>query len=362
MFTPSRLSGGSGFARAALIGLAALVALVSMIACSGDDDPESTPTVAASASVEGTTTESATVTETVTETDSVTINNCGYEVVISAPPQRTVTMNQAATEIMLALGLQDRMIGTAYLDDAILPAYADAYASVPVLSDEYPTREVLLGEEPDFVYGSYSSAFGDEAAGSRESLDDLGIGSYVSGAACEDRALRPAKVTFETVFAEIMDIARIFGVEAEGEALVAQLETDLAEATEEASVAEGMTIAWYDGGTEAPTMGVCCGAPGMIIEALGGENAFGEVAGSWGDVSWEEFVASDADLIVLVDASWDLASDKQAFLESDPATSTMTAVQEEAYGAVPFSASTPGVRNVTAVVDLAAAIRAANGE
>ena len=48
-------------------------------------------------------------------------------------------MNQPATEIMLALGLQDRMIGTAYLDDAILPAYADAYATVPVLAKEYPS-------------------------------------------------------------------------------------------------------------------------------------------------------------------------------------------------------------------------------
>lgn len=359
MFTALRLRGGSGW-RIALTAVVVMFALVALVGCSSDDDSAS-PTTEASAIAENTATPMASPVAT-TAAAAVTINNCGYELVIAAPPQRAVSMNQAATEILLALGLQDRMIGTAYLDDAILPAYADAYAAVPVLSDEYPTREVLLGEEPDFVYGSYSSAFGDEAAGSRESLEELGIGSYVSGAACADRTLRPEKVTFETVFAEIMDIARIFGVEAEGEALVAQLEADLAEATDDASMADGMTIAWYDGGTEAPTMGVCCGAPGMIIEALGGENAFGGVAGSWGDVSWEEFVASDADFIVLVDASWDLAADKQAFLESDPATGTMTAVQEALYGTVPFSASTPGVRNVTAVVELATAIRAARGE
>ena len=51
----------------------------------------------------------------------VTIKNCGRTTTYDAPPQRAVTMNQAATEIMLALGLADQMVGTAYLDDAILP-------------------------------------------------------------------------------------------------------------------------------------------------------------------------------------------------------------------------------------------------
>lgn len=340
-----------------LLSAFALIALLALAACGGDDD--ATPTTSPTATTTATTgTETPTATPTESVAAPVSLMNCGYEVVVGSPPQRAVSMNQGATEIMLALGLQDRMIGTAYLDDSVLPAYAAAYATVPVLAEEYPSREVLLGEEPDFVYGSYASAFNDEAAGSRESLDELGIASYVSGAACADRSLRPEKVTFETVFAEIMDIGIIFDVQDRAEALVAELQADLDEASADASVAEGMTVLWYDGGTEVPTMGVCCGAPGMIIEALGGTNAFGDVAGSWTDVSWEEFVDSDADFIVLVDASWDPAADKRAFLAADPATSTMTAVQEERYGSVPFSASTPGIRNVAAVVDLAAAIRA----
>jgi iron complex transport system substrate-binding protein len=39
-------------------------------------------------------------------------------------------MNQAATEIMLALGLHDRMVGTAFLDDSILPEFAEAYKTI----------------------------------------------------------------------------------------------------------------------------------------------------------------------------------------------------------------------------------------
>ena len=74
---------------------------------------------------------------------NVAIENCGFTQTFTAPPERAVSLTQHTTEIMLALGLQDKMVGTAYLDDAILPQYEAAYKQIPVLSDEYPSREVL---------------------------------------------------------------------------------------------------------------------------------------------------------------------------------------------------------------------------
>jgi len=41
-------------------------------------------------------------------------------------------MNQSATEMTFALGLQNHLVGTAYLDDAILPEFAVGYEKVPV--------------------------------------------------------------------------------------------------------------------------------------------------------------------------------------------------------------------------------------
>mmetsp|Transcript_6174 Transcript_6174/g.10213 ORF Transcript_6174/g.10213 Transcript_6174/m.10213 type:complete len:142 (-) Transcript_6174:2-427(-) len=89
----------------------------------------------------------------------VGITNCGVQSWINSPPQRAVTMNQGTTEIMLALDLADRMVGTAYLDDYIWSELADDYNKVPVLSDSYPDIDTLLSTDPDFVYASYSSAF-----------------------------------------------------------------------------------------------------------------------------------------------------------------------------------------------------------
>ncbi|GIV76457.1 MAG: lipoprotein [Litorilinea sp.] len=284
----------------------------------------------------------------------VTIDNCGLTISYPAPPTRAVTMNQAATEIMLSLGLGDHMVGTAYLDDAILPELEEAYQAIPVLADEYPSQEVLLAAEPDFVYGAYRSAFGDEAAGPRERLLELGIRSYLSVASCEDPALRPERVTFETVYDEIRDIGRIFGASDRAEALVAAMQDRLDQvAAANGQETEPLRVFWFDSGDDEPFAGACCGAPNMILEAAGAQNIFADASGSWATVSWEEVIARDPQAIVVIDAEWSPAQEKIELLRSNPAYATITAVQQERFVVLPFSATTLGVRNAQAVVDLA---------
>lgn len=285
----------------------------------------------------------------------VTIVNCDVEATYETAPTAAVTMNQAATEIMLALGLHDSMIGTAYLDDEILPEFADAYAAIPVLSDGYPSNEVLLAAEPDFVYGSYRSAFGPDAAGDREGLAAAGIGSYNSPAACPDR---PADfvLTTDVMFQEIADIGAIFGVSDRAEALIAEQRAQLDDAQFDG--AADISVAWWDDGIDAPSIGACCGAPGLLMGALGVSNVFDELPGGWAEASWEAFIDADPDVIILADAEWSTAADKIAHLQSDPALSAMAAVEGERWVIVPFSATTPGVRVVPAIAQLAADITA----
>jgi iron complex transport system substrate-binding protein len=284
----------------------------------------------------------------------LTVENCGLAITYDAPPERAVTMNQAATEIMLALGLEGRMVGTAYLDDEVLPDYQRAYASIPVLAAEYPSQEVLLAAEPDFVYGAYRSAFAEEAAGGRETLLDLGIRSYLSAISCEEEAERPAKMTFATVYAEMRDIGRIFGVEERAEALTADMQATLNNVL--ATIgdnAEPVTIFWYDSGADEPFAGACCGAPNMILEAVGATNIFADAEGNWATVNWESVVDRNPQVIVVIDAAWDTAQQKIDLLQTDPVYSSIDAVQNGRFIILPFSATTLGVRNVAAVAALA---------
>lgn len=282
----------------------------------------------------------------------VALTNCGTPVTVAAPPARAVTMNQSATEIMLALGLRDRMIGTAYLDDQVLPEYAAAYAEVPVLAKEYPSKEKLLETEPDFVYASFASAFGDEGVGDRDEWRKLGIGTYVSPAGCPKGA-RPAKLSMNDVFGEIREIATVFGVPERAERLIADQQARITRAR---AGAKNAKVLWWDGGNDAPSVGACCGGPGMIMSAAGVTNAFADLDGTWADSSWEAVADRNPDTIVLVDAGWDPAAAKKTFLARHATLKDLPAVRTQRYVVIPFSATSAGVRNVLAVEALAKAV------
>src|SRR5689334_22629357 len=81
----------------------------------------------------------------------MTIEICGHTVTIAAPQQRAVSLNQGSTEILLSLGLADRMVGTATWTDPVRENLAADNARVPRLADNKPSFEVVLDTEPDFV-------------------------------------------------------------------------------------------------------------------------------------------------------------------------------------------------------------------
>ena len=318
-----------------LLAVAALAA-----GCGGQPGPDATGSASAPAS-----------------TGPVTLKNCGVDVTVTAPPARVVTMNQAATEIMLALGLGDRLIGTAYLDDAILPEYADAYRAIPVLAKEYPSKEKLLEVEPDFVYGSFASAFGEEGAGDRAGLRGLGIGSYLSPAGCPPDT-KPATLTIDNVFDEIREVAAIFGVPDRATTLIDGQRDRIDTAVAAAKPRAATSVFWWDDGTDVPSSGACCGAPGMIMSAIGVRNVFADVTGSWGDTNWETVIERNPDVIVLIDAEWSRATAKRAFLEASPTLRDLPAVRDKRFITIPFSATSAGIRNVTAIEGLASGIAA----
>jgi iron complex transport system substrate-binding protein len=284
----------------------------------------------------------------------VTIENCGLTFTYAKPPQRAVALNQHATEVMLALGLEDHMVGTAYLDDQILSKYQAAYSQIPVLAGQYPSLEVLLSVEPDFIYGGFPSAFQEEAAGPQSDLLDLGINSYLTSGNC-----KPAGSAFslDDVYADILNIGRIFGVEARAEALIAEIQASLTEVQAAvASVDTPLRVFLYDSGDDAPYTAACCGTAGLIIELAGGWNIFDDVAGNWGTVSWEEVIARDPEVIVLIEAEWSTAEEKLELLKSNPALAGLTAMKEEQIVVLPFSYTTAGIRNALAVRQLAEAL------
>ena len=284
---------------------------------------------------------------------AVQIDNCGFEFTVGAAPERIVTIKSTSTELLLALGLGDRIVGQAFPDGPVPDTLPQV--DVPVISDFAPSEEVVLDLEPDFVFGGWESNFTADAAGDRAELAGLGIGSYVSPAACKEEGYKPERLSFDNVFSYIDEAGKVFGAEDAAAALVADQKAALAAIEPDT---RGLTALWWSSGDDNPYVGAGIGAPQMMLDAVGLTNIAADVDDTWTSYSWEAIIDANPDVIVLVDASWNTAASKIAALEANPATAGLSAVVGKRYLTIPFAAGEAGVRNVEATADLAAQLAA----
>ncbi|MBJ3783191.1 putative F420-0 ABC transporter substrate-binding protein [Devosia sediminis] len=275
----------------------------------------------------------------------LTLENCGHTVTLDAAPERVVTIKSTATELLLSLGLADRIVGVGFQDGPLPDHLA---ADLPVLSDKLPSPEVVLEAEPDFIYGGWESNFAADGAGERPTLAQLGVATYVAPAAC--RTIQPEKLGFDQLFAEIAEMGTIFDVEDAAATVVAEQQAVLAAIVPDT---RGLTAVWYSSGTKTPYVGAGSNAPAMIMEALGLSNIFADVDDGWTSASWEAIVDANPDVIVLVDAAWNSAEQKKKLLAENPITRELDAVKKQRYLVIPFPAAEAGVRNVPATADMA---------
>lgn len=283
------------------------------------------------------------------------IDNCGFPVTVPAPPERVVTIKSTAFEMLLALGLGNRIVGRGFEDGPVPAAWQEEAATIPVLSDKLPSPEVVLESEPDFIYGGWESNFVADGAGERAALAALGIATYVAPPACKTPPYKPVHLAYDDIFADMAELGRIFAVEDSAAALIAAQRAMLDTLPKPD---RRRTALWYSSGTREPYVGAGDGGPQMMMDALGLDNVFGGIDDTWTSVSWEAVAAADPDVIILVDAAWNSAAQKRGMLADDPLTSKLDAVVHQRYLTIPFPASEPGVRSVPATLDLAAQLQA----
>ncbi|MFJ7496763.1 ABC transporter substrate-binding protein [Streptomyces sp. NPDC097727] len=276
-----------------------------------------------------------------------TVTNCGTKTTFDAPPKRVVTMNQHVTEIMLALGLQDRLAGTAYLDDSILPKYRSAYAKTKVLAKEYPSKEVLLGANPDFVYGGYNSAFDKAKGQDRAGLQKDGINTRLNIENCTK-----GKVGIDQLATEITQVARTFGVPERGKKLIDE-ERQKITTVEAGLKGSRPSVFVYDSGDSSAFTAGGKGIGNEIVRLAGGRNVFADLDATFGDVSWEQVIKRKPEVVVIYDYGGTTVAAKKKRLLNDPALAGVPAIKNKKFAVLPLSSAVLGVRVADAVQDLA---------
>jgi iron complex transport system substrate-binding protein len=269
----------------------------------------------------------------------VTLTNCAVTITYDQPPRRAVALNQHAVETMLALGLDESMVATAFLDDQILPEYQSAYDSVPVIADEYPSFESLLAVEPDFVYGGWISAFDEKEGRARQRLADAGIDTYLNIEDCAD-----GPVTMSTVDEELRNLGRIFGVSDRAEAEIERQHKTLREVAARLAGVQPVRVAVYDSGETTVYTSGGMGIGNEIIEAAGGVNLFADVAKVWADVSFEQLAERAPEVILIYDYGDQPLEQKKTFLLENPVLQQVPAIRNQRFAVLPLSSITVGVR------------------
>lgn len=293
----------------------------------------------------------------------LTLDNCGQSVSYPAAPQRAVTLNQTAAEILVRLGVGDRVVGTGYEIEEISDDIESQYHAIPQLSarGQEIKHETLLAAQPDFVYSSFASFFTPEQSGTREELHRLGVRTYLTEFDCVFHE-SVSGAGFELLFDEYRELAAIFGVPERGEQMVADQRAVVDRGIATADQIEGSpSVMWFYstfGGT--PYAAGPGGMPQHVSDLIGVENIFDDASTKWPEVSWDEVAARNPDIIVIADLTrgepGDTAEEKIELLKADPLTSRLPAVQNDRFVIIPGSYMDPGYSSAFAVPALAEGI------
>jgi iron complex transport system substrate-binding protein len=228
--------------------------------------------------------------------EALTIHNFNYDLSLNvlsfkSIPRRVVTTNGSATELLLALGLSEHMVGTCYLDNPIMPELREAYDKIPVISEKYPGKERILAAEPDLIVG-WHSVFAPQNLGDTSYWNNLGVATII----LRDSTSLPKKIS--NTYEDIMDIGRIFKVEDKSKEIISKMVSQLDDLKRRVAQRKtklrvllleyyvgGHLMIWGDDTT-----------PGSLLETIGAVNVFSTT----GERNKESIVAANPDVIVII--------------------------------------------------------------
>ncbi|MGR0279240.1 ABC transporter substrate-binding protein [Marinomonas dokdonensis] len=291
----------------------------------------------------------------------VEVQSCNRVVSFQQAPQAAVSNDVNLTEMMLALGLEQHMVGYTGISGwkTLSPELRAGVAELPELSPKYPSKEVLLGADADFYFAGWNYGMRVGGGVTPDTLEPLGIKVYELSESCVHIMDKP-KVSMADLYTDLLNLGRIFNVEHKAQTLVKGYQQSLEQFQQKlAPLSEPVKVFVYDSGEEQPFTAGRFGMPTALIEAAGGVNIVDDVAKSWTQIGWESVIDRNPEVIVIVNYGDVTAQQKIDFLLSNPAFSDIPAIKNQRFVVLEYVAATPGPRNIDAIKTLAEAFRTA---
>jgi iron complex transport system substrate-binding protein len=213
----------------------------------------------------------------------------GHTITLQQPAQRVVSLAPSNTEILFAIGASQQLVGR------------DAYSDYPAEARNAPdigggftalNMELILSKKPDLVLAAPLTP--------PEQIADLqkaGLTVYV---------LSNPK-SFDDLYANLETAAKLTGHEQEAANLIDSLKGRVEAVTSKIPTASARPLVYYELDATDPNAPFTSGPDtfvNLVITAAGGENFGANLNGDWVQVSVEELLAKQPDLVVLGDHTY----------------------------------------------------------
>ncbi len=216
-------------------------------------------------------------------------------VTLAKPAQRVVSMAPNLSEILFAIGAGSQVVGRDEFSD--YPAEVKALPSVGGSMGKYNT-EAIVSLKPDLVLATSINT-----ADQVQSLEKLGLTVY----------LLPNPTTMDEMYQNLETVAQLTGRQTEAAELVDSLKGRVAAVEGKIANVKERPLVYYELDATDPNAPYTAG-PGSFVDQLikeaGGQNAGSALKDQWAQISVEQLLVVNPDIIILGDAAYGVTADQ----------------------------------------------------
>jgi iron complex transport system substrate-binding protein len=221
------------------------------------------------------------------------VDGLDRSVCLAAPAQRIVSMSPSATEILYAIGAGSQVVGRDSFSD--YPEEAKAVTDIGGSMGNY-SYEAIAALKPDLVIATEINT-----AEQVKSLEDLGLTVYYISNPTD----------FDGLYQIIKNVGVLTGHDSDAASLVEALDIRVQAVITLIKKTTSRPVVFYELDGSDPAKPYTSG-PGtfidMLIKTAGGKNVGSSLKSSWAQISVEELVVQDPDIILLGDSAYGTTS------------------------------------------------------
>ena len=279
----------------------------------------------------------------------VTIENGNRKVTFYSAPNRVITnCDGNIIEMLLALGLRDKIIGYAgpFTEDKISPEYRWALSGIPALSKKYIDFKTLYKAKPDLFISGYK--YGLDTDKKKGLTPEVLAKNFIKTYAITDST----PVSLENIYTDIENLGIIFDVQDKAEDIIYSMKVDadiIVRRVSAMNIRKPLNVFIYTGCDKSGNFLCSVGNKNIVnslLEMVKAHNIFSDVNDSDIQVQWQDVIKRNPDVIIILESCMKSGEKyKQAILRN-PLLKRIKAVRNKRIQIVPIENVYQGVRAV----------------